>query len=90
VIQVILLIILQKWPIYALIDGIYDIDSEKGKKLLMASIINELAYTKLILSIDDKTSRIILTVTCSLHGKRLQNKFERLFAPYSAEIGHKA
>jgi hypothetical protein len=36
-------------------DKIYDMHSEEGKKLLVASGMNELAYTELILLIDDKT-----------------------------------
>jgi hypothetical protein len=39
------------------IDEDYDMKSEEGKKLIIASDMNELAYTELILSIDDKTCR---------------------------------
>jgi hypothetical protein len=34
----------------------YDMESEEGKKLTIAADMNELAYTELILSIDDKKS----------------------------------
>jgi hypothetical protein len=34
----------------------YSMDSEEGQKLTISSDINELAYTELILSIDDKRS----------------------------------
>jgi hypothetical protein len=34
----------------------YDMESEEGKKLTIAADMNELTYTELILSIDDKTS----------------------------------
>ena len=37
-------------------DEVYDMDSEEGKKLILAADMNELAYTELILLIDDKTS----------------------------------
>jgi hypothetical protein len=37
-------------------DEDYDMESEEGKKLTIAADMNELAYTELILSIDDKTS----------------------------------
>jgi hypothetical protein len=37
-------------------DENYDMESEEGKKVTIASDMNELAYTELILSIDDKTS----------------------------------
>jgi hypothetical protein len=36
-------------------DEDYDIESEEGKKLTIASDINESAYIELIFSIDDKT-----------------------------------
>jgi hypothetical protein len=35
-------------------DEDYDMESEEGKKLTIAADMNELAYTELILSIDDK------------------------------------
>jgi hypothetical protein len=34
----------------------YDMESEEGKKLRIATNMNELAFTELILLIDDKTS----------------------------------
>jgi hypothetical protein len=37
-------------------DEDYDMESEEGKKLTIAADMNELAYTELILSIDEKTS----------------------------------
>jgi hypothetical protein len=36
-------------------DEDYDMESEEGKKLTIAADMNELAYTELILLIDDKT-----------------------------------
>jgi hypothetical protein len=37
-------------------DEDYEVDIEEGKKLGIAAHMNELAYTELILSIDDKIS----------------------------------
>jgi hypothetical protein len=37
-------------------DEDYEVDTEEGKKLRIAADMNEIAYTELILSIDDKTS----------------------------------
>jgi hypothetical protein len=37
-------------------DDDYDMESEEGKKLTIAADMNELVYTELILSIDDKKS----------------------------------
>jgi hypothetical protein len=37
-------------------DEDYDMESEEGKKLTINADMNELVYTELILSIDDKTS----------------------------------
>jgi hypothetical protein len=37
-------------------DEEYEVDTEEGKKLRIAADMNELAYTEMILSIDDKTS----------------------------------
>jgi hypothetical protein len=37
-------------------DEDYDMESEEGKKLTIAADMNEIAYTELILSIDDKKS----------------------------------
>jgi hypothetical protein len=37
-------------------DEVYDMESEEGKKLIIAADMNELSYTDLILLIDDKTS----------------------------------
>jgi hypothetical protein len=36
-------------------DEDYRIDTEEGKRLMIAADLNELAYTELILSIDGKT-----------------------------------
>jgi hypothetical protein len=36
-------------------DEDYEVDTEEGKKLTISADMNELAYTELILSIDDKT-----------------------------------
>jgi hypothetical protein len=72
------------------IDEVYDMESEEGKKLRIAADINELAYTELILSIDDKTSNgkvaFNLVKVCnsnnhadgnaSMTWERLKNKFE--------------
>jgi hypothetical protein len=65
-------------------------ESEEGKKLTIAADMNELAYTELILSIDDKTSSgkvsFNLVKGCknkdyadgnaSMAWERLKNKFE--------------
>jgi hypothetical protein len=77
------------------IDEDYDMESEEGKKLNIAADMNELAYTELILSIDDKTS--IRKVPCnlvkgckkkdytdsnaSMAWEGLKNKFEPSSAP---------
>jgi hypothetical protein len=37
-------------------DEDYEVDTEEAKKMRIAADMNELAYTELILSIDDKTS----------------------------------
>jgi hypothetical protein len=37
-------------------DEDHDMDPEEGKKLTITADMNELAYTELFLSIDDKTS----------------------------------
>jgi hypothetical protein len=37
-------------------DEDYDMESEEGKKLTIATDMDGLAYTELILSVDDKTS----------------------------------
>jgi hypothetical protein len=37
-------------------DEDYEVDSEEGKKLMIFTDMNELANTKLVLSIDDRTS----------------------------------
>jgi gag-polypeptide of LTR copia-type len=73
----------------------YEIDLEEGQKLTIAADINELAYTKLTLSIDDKTSNgkvaFNLVKGCknkdyangnaSLAWERLRNKFKPQSAP---------
>jgi tellurite resistance-related uncharacterized protein len=75
-------------------DEDYDMESEEGKKVTIAADMNELVYTELILSIDDKTSSG--KVACNLlkgcknkdaDGKasmaweRFKNKFEPSSAP---------
>jgi hypothetical protein len=76
-------------------DEEYDMGSEEGKKLTIAADMNELAYTELILSIDDKTSRgkvaFNLVKGCknkdyadgnaNMAWERLKNKFEPSSAP---------
>ena len=76
-------------------DEDYEMDSEEGKKLTIATDMNELAYTELILSIDDKTSNgkvaFNLVKGCknkdyadgnaSMAWERLRNKFEPQSAP---------
>jgi hypothetical protein len=76
-------------------DEDYDMESEEGKKLTIAADMNELTYTELILSIDDKTSigkvAFNLVKGCknkdyadgnaSMAWERLKNKFEPLSAP---------
>jgi hypothetical protein len=76
-------------------DEDYDLESEEGKKLTIAADMNELAYTELILSIDDKTSSgkvaFNLVKGCknkdyaygnaSMAWKRLKNKFEPSSTP---------
>jgi hypothetical protein len=37
-------------------DEVNDMESEEGKKFITTADMNELAYTEIILSIDDKTS----------------------------------
>jgi hypothetical protein len=74
----------------------YDMESEEGKKLTIAADMNELAYTDLILSIDDKTNSgkvaFNLVKGCknkdyedgnaSIALKRLKNKFNRHQLPH--------
>jgi hypothetical protein len=76
-------------------DEDYDMESEEGKNLTIAADMNELAYTELILLIDDKTSSgkvaIILVKGCknkdyadgnaSMSWERLKDKFEPSLAP---------
>jgi hypothetical protein len=76
-------------------DEDYDMTSEEGKKLTIAADMNELAYTDLILLIDDKTSSgkvsFNLVKGCknkdyadgnaSMAWERLKNKFEPSSAP---------
>jgi hypothetical protein len=76
-------------------DEVYDMESEEGKKLIIAADKNELAYTELILSTDDKTSSgkvaFNLVKGCKreehvdgnvfMAWERLKNKFEPLSAP---------
>jgi hypothetical protein len=76
-------------------DEDYDMESEEGKKLTIAADMNELAYTELILSIDDKTSsgKVAFNLVKGYKNKdyadgnariaweRLRNKFEPSSAP---------
>jgi hypothetical protein len=76
-------------------DEDYDMESEEGKKLTIAADMNELAYTELILSIDDKTNsgKLALNLVkgcknkdyadgnASMAWERLKNRFEASFAP---------
>jgi hypothetical protein len=76
-------------------DEDHDLESEEGKKLSIAAEMNELAYTELILSIDDKSSNgkvaFNLVKGCknkdyvdgnaSMAWERLRNKFETTSAP---------
>jgi gag-polypeptide of LTR copia-type len=75
-------------------DEVYDMESEEGKKFIIAADMNELAYTELILLIDDKTSGKVafnLVKGCKskeyvdgnafIAWEQLKNKFEPLSAP---------
>jgi hypothetical protein len=76
-------------------DEDYDMESEEGKKLTVAADMNELAYTELILSSDDKTSSGNVTYNLvkgcknkdyangnvSMARERLKNKFQPSSAP---------
>jgi hypothetical protein len=76
-------------------DKDYDMESEEGKKLTITEDMNELAYTELILSIDDKTSSEKVAINlvkgyknkdyaggnASMAWERLENKFEPSSAP---------
>ena len=76
-------------------DEDYEMDSEEGQKLTIATDMNELAYTELILSIDDKTSngkvafnlvkgcknKDYVNGNASMAWERLRNKFEPQSAP---------
>jgi hypothetical protein len=76
-------------------DEDYDMNSEEGKELTIAADMNELAYIKLILSIDDKTSsgKVAFNIIKGCKNKdyadgkanmaweRLKNKFEPSCAP---------
>jgi hypothetical protein len=76
-------------------DEDYDMESEEGKKLTIAADMNKLAYTELILSIDDKTSsgKVAFNLVkgfknkdyadgnASMDWERLKNKFEPSSAP---------
>jgi hypothetical protein len=78
-----------------LTDKDYKVDTEDGKKLIIVSEMNELAYTELMLSIDDKTSNgkmaFNLVKGCknkayaddnaSMAWERLKNKYEPQSAP---------
>jgi gag-polypeptide of LTR copia-type len=76
-------------------DEVYDTESEEGKKKMRIADLNELAYTELILSIDDKSSSgkvaFNLVKDCKskdyvdgnalLTWELLKNKFEPISAP---------
>jgi hypothetical protein len=76
-------------------DEAYEVDTEEGKKLIIATDMNEFAYTELILSIDDKTSNgkvaFDLVKGCknkdyadgngSMARERLRNKYEPSLPP---------
>jgi hypothetical protein len=76
-------------------DEYYEADTEEGKKLRIAADMNELSYTELILSIDDKTNngKVALNLVkgcknkdyadgnASLAWERLKNKYEQQSAP---------
>jgi hypothetical protein len=76
-------------------DEDYDMESEEGKKSTIAADMNELAYTELILSIDDKTNsgKVAFNLVngcknkdyadgnASMAWERLKNKFETSSAP---------
>jgi gag-polypeptide of LTR copia-type len=74
-------------------DEVYDMKSEDGKKFIISADMNELAYTELILSIDDKTSSVAFNLVKGGKSKeyvdgnafmaweQLKNKFEPLSAP---------
>jgi hypothetical protein len=76
-------------------DEDYDMESEEGKKLTIAADMNKLAYTEIILSIDDKTrnGKVALNLVkgcknkdyadgnASMARERLKNKFEPSSAP---------
>ena len=76
-------------------DKVFNLKSEEGKKKMMTADLNELAYTELILSIDDKTSsgKVAFNLVKACKNKdyvdgnefmaweRLKNKFEPVSAP---------
>jgi hypothetical protein len=76
-------------------DEDYDLESEEGKKLSIAPEANELAYSKIILSIDNKSSngKVVFNLlkgcknkdyadgNASMAWERLRNKFEPTSAP---------
>jgi hypothetical protein len=82
------------------IDEDYDMKSEERKKLTIGADMDELAYTELILSIDDKTSSGKLAFNlvkgcknkdyadgnASMAWERLRNKFEPSSAPSLVEL----
>jgi hypothetical protein len=81
-------------------DKDYEVDTEEGKKLRITADMNELAYTELILSIDDKTSngKVVFNLVkgfknkdyadgnASLAWERLKNKYEPQSAPSLVKI----
>jgi hypothetical protein len=76
-------------------DEDYEVDTEEEKKLGIAADMNELAYTEIILSIDDKTSKGKVAFNlvkgfnnkdypdgnASMAWERLKNKYEPQSAP---------
>jgi hypothetical protein len=77
------------------IDEDYDMESDEGKKLIIACDMNESAYTKVILSIDDNKSiskvefnqlkcfknKDYADGNASMSWGRLRNKFKPFSAP---------
>jgi hypothetical protein len=84
-------------------DENYDMGSEEGKMLTIAADMNEIAYTELILLIDNKTSSgkvaFNLVKGCknkdyadgnaSMAWERLKNKFEPSSAPSLVKLEKK-
>jgi gag-polypeptide of LTR copia-type/Zinc knuckle len=81
-------------------DEVYDMESEEGKKFIIAADMNELAYTELVLSIDDKTSsgkvafnlvkgcksKEYVDCNACMAWEQLKSKFEPLSVPSLVKI----